>query len=490
MNKIKIIRKSKPSLKVHRVAFLLAIPISILVIVLRLINNQTTQESDFENKATVQSNICSKTIELKLTDNSSISLTPSIIQNERICYRFYGEFGHKLYLQSNANVTLINPSNSAKKLQLTNDKAEEIILKEAGNYSISVLDKDIKSEPIIISLQSSVSSIPPSPSVNQTPMKLIAAYDYNQNNTPIYSPLTYKPSVRPNFYSSNKLEEIVKDIVVSVHSKGLPTNRLSISLIDLKTSECCAYAGYSDQEPRFPASVVKLFWMAYLYGQYESGFIAPGTIPYKQLQKMIQDSDNESASLIVDTVTRTKSGDNLTGYELQEWIQNRLVMNLFFQQAGYNNINISQKVFPTKQFQEPVGRDLQIRISPSHPIRDYVTTFDVARLLLEIEHKVSISKKYSIEMKKLLKRDLRPEAWKNKDFNAIEGFLGEGLPQDADFASKMGWNFNTRNDAAIIGSPDGKYKYILVIFGDDPSFYKDRKLLPKLSRMVYEKMVN
>ena len=77
-----------------------------------------------------------------------------------------------------------------------------------------------------------------------------------------------------------------------------------------------------------------------------------------------------------------------------------------------------------------------------------------------------------------------------KEFNAIEGFLGEGLLRNAYFASKMSWNFNTRNDAAIIGSPNGKHKYILVIFGDDPSFYKDKKLLPELSRMVYEQMTN
>jgi beta-lactamase class A len=85
---------------------------------------------------------------------------------------------------------------------------------------------------------------------------------------------------------------------------------------------------------------------------------------------------------------------------------------------------------------------------------------------------------------------LHPSAWKNKEFNAIEGFLGEALPENAYLAAKMGWNFNTRNDAAIIGSPDGKHKYILVVFGDDPSFYKDKKLLPELSHLVYERMTN
>ena len=93
-------------------------------------------------------------------------------------------------------------------------------------------------------------------------------------------------------------------------------------------------------------------------------------------------------------------------------------------------------------------------------------------------------------MKKLMKRDLSPVAWKNKEFNAIEGFLGEKLPQNIKFYSKMGWNFKTRNDAAIIVSPDEKSKYILVVLGDDPSFYKDKTLFPEISRMVYDRMTD
>jgi len=91
-------------------------------------------------------------------------------------------------------------------------------------------------------------------------------------------------------------------------------------------------------------------------------------------------------------------------------------------------------------------------------------------------------------MKQLLRRSLKKEHWQNKQFNSIQGFLGEYLPQDAYFASKMGWNSKARNDAAIIGSPDGKHKYILVVFGDDPSFYQNKTLFPEISRIIYEQM--
>jgi beta-lactamase class A len=212
----------------------------------------------------------------------------------------------------------------------------------------------------------------------------------------------------------------------------------------------------------------------------------------QDLKKMIQDSDNESSSVIVDKITGTESGEYLSGEELKDWLQKRLAMNLFFQNAGYSPINISQKVFPTsyQKNDAPVGRDLQLRDNEINPIRNYTNSYDIARLLYEIYMEKSISKKYSREMKKLMKRDLSPVAWKNKEFNAIEGFLGEKLPQNIKFYSKMGWNFKTRNDAAIIVSPDEKSKYILVVLGDDPSFYKDKTLFPKISRMVYDRMTD
>ncbi len=91
-------------------------------------------------------------------------------------------------------------------------------------------------------------------------------------------------------------------------------------------------------------------------------------------------------------------------------------------------------------------------------------------------------------MKTLLKRDLQPTAWKQKPYNSIAGFLGESLPTDTTFYSKMGWTFSNRNDAAIILTPDGKHKYILIVFGDDPSFYKDKNIFPEISRTIYNQL--
>jgi len=427
---------------------------------------------------------CQEIKKLDLKNNFSQEINGVIKKSQRLCYYFYGESGKIVNLQSNTNIVLVNPN---KKKYILQGKSQ-IILPEPGIYSIIIQNEnDTKNYQISIALDSQ-NEIGRYVS-HQPPIRLVTNSDYNHINS---QHITYNLVNEPTWMESQKLKQIINDIVLFVGSKGLPINRLSISLIDLDNSECCYYAGYLDQEPRFPASVVKLFWMVELFAQYKAEFLKPQKTLDQQLKKMIQDSNNESASLIVDTITRTNSGTKLTGEELQQWMQKRLTLNLFFERAGYSRINISQKVFPTsyQKNDQPSGRDLQMRKDEFNPIRDYTTTRNVARLLFEIEKEKSISQKFSQQMKKLLKRSLYPKAWKNKEYNAISGFLGESLPRDTYFASKMGWNFTTRNDAAIIGSPDGKHKYILVVFGDDPSFYRDKEIFPQLSRRIYEKMTN
>jgi hypothetical protein len=75
------------------------------------------------------------------------------------------------------------------------------------------------------------------------------------------------------------LQKIVDNIVSLAQSRKLPIDKLSISLVDLNQSECCAYAAYQDSEFRYPASIVKLFWLVVLYSQYYYQGIEPNQIP-------------------------------------------------------------------------------------------------------------------------------------------------------------------------------------------------------------------
>ncbi len=300
---------------------------------------------------------------------------------------------------------------------------------------------------------------------------------------------SYNVASLPPFNSDRNTQEIVEKVLSLAQAKGLPINRLSVSLVDLNSSSCCSYGYYADKDPRFPASISKLFWMVAFFGELQAGKKGGDQISGEDLYKMIQNSDNEPASSVLDWLTDTQSGSNLSKDDLDTWKSNRNSVNNFFAKAGYQNINVSQKNFPIPKLKllKPDGRELQMRGSQSNPIRNSLTTYETARLLYEIATQQSISVIASQKMRNLLHRDYEQE--KLKEYDSIKGFIGERLsPNEIELYSKAGWTSDSRQDAAIVISHDGKAKYILVIFGDDPAFANDWDFFPDASRIVYTNM--
>ncbi len=305
--------------------------------------------------------------------------------------------------------------------------------------------------------------------------------------------LVYNVPKPPHFQESQDLQAIVDEVVEFTADKGLPKQPLSITLIDVKSRE---FAGYQQQQLRYPASVVKLFWMVVLYAQIESGILPEDKTFSSDLYKMIKYSNNESASRIVDLITDTQSGTPLKAEQYKNWLQKRKQITEFFRVAGYENLNISQKVYPIPylDLDMPKGRDLQIRENSDNPIRNLMTTSHVGRLLYEIFTGQAVSREASQQMAKLLSRDLRPEVWRNEgsgdvEMNPIAGLLGQFLPSNIYFASKAGETSNARHDATFVSTPDGKTSYILVVFGSSSSYADDEKILPQISRRVFNRMV-
>ncbi|NJL10741.1 MAG: hypothetical protein HC908_12815, partial [Calothrix sp. SM1_7_51] len=196
------------------------------------------------------------------------------------------------------------------------------------------------------------------------------------------------------FKQSKKLQAIVDDAIKLVAQSNLPTDPLSITLIDTKTGEI---AGYHQDIPRYPASVVKIFWMVALYGQIENGIWADTKYFNPFLAKMIKESDNEAASFILDQVTNTRSQSRLNDQKFDIWKKKRLQVNRFFRQAGYKNINIIQKAFPVYYIKqsEPNGSESQLL---GEPITNWnnISSKHAARLIYEICYlKTAVSRKAS-----------------------------------------------------------------------------------------------
>lgn len=295
-----------------------------------------------------------------------------------------------------------------------------------------------------------------------------------------------------------KLDNIISELVKLAKQQDLPQECLSITLIDINHHKI---AGYRQNIPRYPASVVKLFWMVALQEQIQQGLTINNSKINADLKAMILKSDNDASSRIVDVITQTQSfSSKLNSSKFKTWKTKRNYVNTFFQKSGYKNINISQKTFPISSepnMNEPEGTELQlINNSQQSSTSNQITTYHAARLMYEIATKQAVSPKSSQQMLDLLKRDLHPQAWKNNPpitdaFNPIENFLGESLPPDKIyFASKAGQNSTVRHEVAYVATKDRKTQYIIAIFGKDSAYSESNTIFPDMSKLVYEKMTN
>ncbi len=307
--------------------------------------------------------------------------------------------------------------------------------------------------------------------------------------------LTYNITQPPSLNPDANIEAIVNEVLDQIVDRGLPLDNLSISLIDMRRRTS---AGYQEDMLRFPASISKLFWMVELFAWTEAGLIPSQSIAYDlgqctdDLCRMIQDSDNEAASRIIDLLTGTYSHEQQPEESYPAWLERRKRLNSFFEQANYTNINISQKNFPIPylNIDRPVGFDQAMRGDANDPIRNRVSTQQAGRLMYEIFTDQAISTSASRNMQHLLTRyDLQTGTWRNEEYNSIEGFLGEGLPKEIWFASKVGWTSFSRQEVAFIKSPDNQAVFILVIFGEDKAYSDDWEIFPAIAELVFDRMM-
>ncbi|WP_413163032.1 serine hydrolase [Capilliphycus salinus ALCB114379] len=302
--------------------------------------------------------------------------------------------------------------------------------------------------------------------------------------------LVYNIQKPPKLVYSEDLQKIVDETLKLAADKQFPTDdSISITLIDVSDPKTHTYAGYNNTMLRFPASVSKLFWLVAFLGYSEAGLIKDESAYYVDLSNMMRISDNDSASRIVDSISGTKSGKELEGKALETWINKRHQVNIFFREAGYTGIKLSVKNYPLSDgSQQPTGRDFQLWKDSSLAGGNRISTDQAARLMYEIYTKRAISETASTKIAYLLTRDLNPEAWKDEQPNSIEGFLGESLPTDIYFGSKVGYTSHSRQEVAFVRTMDDKAIYILAIFANHSAYAEDEDIFPEMSRYIFDRL--
>jgi beta-lactamase class A len=255
----------------------------------------------------------------------------------------------------------------------------------------------------------------------------------------------------------------------------LATNQIAVTLVDLRDPEMPVQAGYRGGDQIYPASVIKLFYLAALHRWMEDGKLKDTPELRRAMRDMIVDSLNEATGYLVDSLTGTTSGPELSPQEMEKWLYQRNAVNRYYASLGYTNINVNRKPW----CEGPYGREMQSvqMTKPNH--RNWLTTDATARLLTEIATGKAVSAKRCAEMLDLLKRDTSPASGNKND--QAHAYTALALPPGAKLWSKAGWTSECRHDAAYVELPNGA-KFVLVIFTMDHA--AEREIIPAVAKAV------
>jgi beta-lactamase class A len=266
------------------------------------------------------------------------------------------------------------------------------------------------------------------------------------------------------------LDRAIREVFVEF--PALQSNQLAATLVLLPEKQHAMRASYRGDQPIYPASVIKLFYLAAAHRWMEDGRIKDTPELRRAMSDMIVDSGNDPTHYIVDLLTDTTSGPELPEVEMKEWAEKRNAVNRYFRSLGYESINVNQKPWG----EGPYGRE-RIWVGTNYNNRNALTTDATARLLVEIAGGLCVSGDRSRQMMELLKREFKPGAKDDQGAN----FTGKGLPDGARLWSKAGWTSTTRHDAAYVELPGGE-RFVLVTFTTGHS--NNRDIIPSLTRRI------
>jgi len=243
---------------------------------------------------------------------------------------------------------------------------------------------------------------------------------------------------------------------------------------------------YRGGEVFYPASLVKLFYLVAVQEWLKRGMIVNSTELNRAIRDMIVDSSNDATSLVVDVLTGTTSGPELSRNAFLTWQSQRNLVNRYFKSLRWEElepINVNQKTWGDG----PYGREKAF-IGEFRENQNRLTTDAVARLF---HHIVMGNAAGSGFMMDLLFRSLpvsKSDLDEADQIDQITGFLGEVLPSEAKLWSKAGWTSWVRHDSAYIELPNHP-PYLLVIFTHRSPSPHNPHLLPFISEQFLNAMM-
>ena len=289
-------------------------------------------------------------------------------------------------------------------------------------------------------------------------------------------------------YADEQLQERLQSAIAALVDEfggtgdrpGIHPDTLAVTVVDLG-QQPAMWAHHRGDALIYPASIIKLFFLAASHVWEDAGKLDGSEELERARYHMIADSSNDATSLVVDLLTGTTSGPQLSPSAFELWQHRRNVINRYFHSLGLTG-NYCQKTWTDG----PYGRDLQ-SYQLNGDNRNALTTNGTAWLMHSIVGGQVVNRERSDRMLQLMERNLDPSTYRGDPDNQIQGFLGEALPRSARLWSKAGETSFSRHDCALIQLPD-RPPYILVAFGDGAEYFQNSQWLPALSRFWLERV--
>ena len=255
--------------------------------------------------------------------------------------------------------------------------------------------------------------------------------------------------------------------IAAIAPKALPEDvGIAFGVVD-RTAGRVQWGGFNEVSVYYPASTIKLFWLAYAQRRIVDRRLATTPEIDRAMHDMIVDSSNVATNVIVEASTRAIGGPDLPPDELKRWMEKRQAANRWYAKLRYTGVNVRQKVWD----EGPTGREIQA-LGPNRELRNSLSPFAGMRLLSEVMLGRIVSPEACLYMRELLHRT-RPDDEQVRDFTG--GQLGPGC----ELWSKAGWMSTTKCDLAWIKAPDGR-EVVLSVFTVNSA--RDERLMPRIAR--------
>ena len=261
--------------------------------------------------------------------------------------------------------------------------------------------------------------------------------------------------------------------------KGLTAEGLSIAVIDLGTARPAGphpSGSYRADESSYPCSVVKICYLSYYEAQKEAGRLTDSPELVRAVHDMITVSSNDATGFVVDSITGTTSGPEISdAREWEKWKARRNVVNEWYRARGYTNLNANQKTF----CEDAYGREQAFREGGKN--RNRMSAGEAVRLFKEIALGEVAGPKATDEMLGLLARDVTSEK-ALEDLELEDARLaGRNLPKGTRLWAKSGDAYDFHHLVGLLALPDGR-EIVLAVFT------KGVKDVPGVIPGVFEKV--